>query len=191
MDKEANGRLDGGFLGETWRFGGIAPPRSGSRRLRVADACAFRDDRMGAIPGMVPQPYQFASVPIGRLCTQTTTPQNTVLDTHYRHCPRIIRSHYGNPSSRYLLLGQRSKRKMTQPADVLIPPPNGVFFSETCPSKTDRERGTAIYFDQWGRGRMRSDALYPVLSSVNGTPTRRLHRAAQQSPSSCLAQWPA
>lgn len=106
--------------------------------------------------------------------------------------PPIRRSRHGNTSSRYLLLGQRSKRKMTQqPADVLIPPPNGVFSADPCTSGNDRDRGTLIYFDPpVGAGENEIHptfsllSAYPLLSSVDGTPTRGLHWAAQQRPCS-------
>lgn len=75
----------------------------------------------------------------------------------------------------YLLLGQRSKRKMTQPADVLIPPPNGVFFPSHVIKKKTIEKGEqrSILIPRWRRGRMRSGLL--VLSSLSSLQQMR-HR---------------
>lgn len=95
----------------------------------------------------------------------------------------------------YLLLGQRSKRKMTQPADVLIPPPNGVFFPSHVIKKNDREGRAAIYSDppvEAGENEIRpSGLILSLLSSADETPTRRPHWTAQhECLYSFLASWP-
>jgi hypothetical protein len=109
LDKECvcgRGDLRTAVFGITGNLEKSLRRRSISRSMSGADACAFRVDR----PGIVPQPYQFAAVPPGRLCH---APQNTVPDSPSL---RVIRQ--CEPLSEFVRRGGG----VTQPPDVLIPP---------------------------------------------------------------------
>jgi hypothetical protein len=57
-----------------------------SLRCRLQTLVLFEADRIQFL-GIVPQPYQFASVPIGRLCIQNhhSTEYSLTFGTHYQH----------------------------------------------------------------------------------------------------------
>ena len=66
----------------------------------------------------------------------TATPQDTASDPHCRLRPSAVTT---TRLREWVFLSQRFERNVTQASDVLIPPPNGVLFAESCTSN-DRER---------------------------------------------------
>lgn len=90
----------------------------------------------------------------------TATPQDTASDTHCRFRPSAVTT---TRLREWVFLSQRFERNVTQASDVLIPPPNGVLFAESCTSN-DRERDQRfiLILSSGGGG---EDEIRPLLSS--------------------------